>query len=227
MLLRFVCSIALAAVADTAMAAPVNWVDWQSYTTGTVTGVAHGTLTTSTGVIDVTYTGNLFDAFLSPADSGGTNPWPGLPYTAYITPAVDNLPPNHQVLWQERGTWTATLTFSEPVSDIYMPVISLGGGVGSIFAVEYQFDTPFDIVSTGSGLYGNGPFALLPGNVLHGEEGHGIIHFQGPLTSITWNTSYVAYEGQNGFTFGVASVPEPATVSLVLAGLFASLPRRR
>jgi len=219
--------LCLAAVSSV-HAEPVDWVNWQSYTTGSNNGVASGTMSTANGPVTVTYNGNLFDAYLSPAQSGNVDPWPGPPdYTAYDSPQIDNRPPNHQILWQVRGTWTSSITFSQTVTDVYMTIYSLGGGnAGPLYGVSYDFDAPFTIVDAGIGRDGDGVMTQLPGDVLYGENGNGIIHFQGPLTSITWATSFVAYEGVNGFTFGAAAVPVPGSAVTAL-GIGAIAARRR
>ena len=210
----------------------VDWVHWQSYTLGETTGVATGTIASPGGPVGASYSGNLFDAWLSPAQSGNVDPWPGAPdYTAYDTPAIENRPPDHQILWQARGNWTSSITFSQPVADLYMTIYSLGGGNGgALYGVSYDFDASFDIVDSGSGRDGPGVMSQLPNDVLYGENGNGIIHFQGPVTKITWASTYVAYEGVNGFTFGTPAAPEPSILSvgaLFLAALKAGRPCRR
>jgi hypothetical protein len=187
----------------------VVWTDWTSATAGTA-GSASGTM----GGVTVSYTGDLFFAQLTQT-SGDVDAWQPT-FTAYQTPAVDNLPPDHEILTLSQNGSSNTLTFSSPVVNLVMGIVSLGGGVGSLYGVDHDFDAPFTIISQGTGAYGSGPLSVLPGDVLHGEEGHGFIHFTGPLTSLSWTSTIAAYEGFNGFQIGT-TVPEPSTGALLLA----------
>jgi hypothetical protein len=62
--------------------------------------------------ISVSYSGDLFAAQLTqtPGDLDAWNP----SYTAYQTPAVDNLPPDHEILELSQNGSSNTLTFASP-----------------------------------------------------------------------------------------------------------------
>ena len=117
--------------------------------------------------------------------------------------------------------------------DPIMAIISLGQpGVPT----TYDFDSPFDIVSQGSGSFGGSATALteLAGDVLRGTEGYVTIQFLGTFPEFSWTVP--TPENWHGFTFGIRTterlepgpgpsvptppsngVPEPGT--LTLAGL--------
>jgi len=146
-------------------AAPVVWVDWTSGTAGT-SGSATGTLTVGMTTVNVAYSGEI--AFLQ--TSGGTNYWnPGAPY---ISALVDNAPPASDIIaLSQKGS--KTLTFSQPVDNLFFAIVSLNGN-------GYEFDADFDIVSTGCGYWGCGGLqkVAVPGGFQAnstGGEPHGVI----------------------------------------------------
>lgn len=190
-------------------AVPVSWVDWTSANSTSAVGTADG--------VTVNFTGALNPAAQT---SGGINYWAVSPSTYTSAPAVDNAPPSSDIIRLIGGTATGvqTLTFSAPVLNPVMAILSMGQ---TGIPVQYVFDSPFDILNVGPGYWGNGTLAELPGNVLEGREGHGIIQFTGTFTSISWTIPTA--ENWHGFTIGVPGtsgptpVPEPST--LVLSGL--------
>jgi hypothetical protein len=104
-----------------------------------------------------------------------------------------------------------------------MAIVSLGQ---PSVTVDYDFDTPFTIVSQGAGYWGGGPTSLSqqPGDILRGNEGHGTIRFDGTFSSFSWTAP--AGESWHGFTYGIRTTeaiepttPEPS--SLLLLGLAA------
>lgn len=209
-------------------AAPVTWVDWISGTpgsTGSATGILH------LGAVDVTvnYSGEI--AFIQ--TSGGTNYWtepnPSLP--PYTSALVDNAPPASDIIALQLAT-VKTLTFSQPINNLFFAVVSLNGN-------GYRFDQDFNIVSDGCGYWGcgslvkdtsvPGQYDLDAGTDL-GSEPHGVIQFTGAVSSISWSS--LTNENWNGFTVGTyglaSSVPEPGTIGFLAMG-FGLLPflRRR
>ena len=188
----------------------VKWVDWTSAGGGVATGSAAG--------VTVTYTGQLSP---SAQTNGGTNYWAASSSTYTSPPVVDNPPPDSDIIRLTGGAALPanTLTFSQPVHNPVMAILSMGqGGV----AVTYEFDAPFDVLNFGPGHWGNGPLTELPGDVLEGREGHGIIQFQGTFSSISWTVPTA--ENWHGFTL---AVPEPSVMGLLSVGLAAVGSSRR
>lgn len=224
------CTVAAAsiAVAAPASAVEIKWTDWVNATTGQVTGTA-----VSLGeTISVTYTGTY--AF---AQTGtGTDYFnPSTPYTDNAV--VDNRPPAAELVAITGGSsaLTHTVTFSEPVVDPVMAIVSLGT---PYLTVTYDFgDETFDILSSGTGYWGGAePDSLsqITPSVLTGVEGHGVIQFSGTYSQITWTVP--TYEYWHGFTFGfellesqTPPVPIPAAAWLFGSGLagLAGVARRK
>jgi hypothetical protein len=222
-------------------AAPVTWVDWISGTTG-ANGSATGVLDLGGTLVDVNYNGEI--AFIQTA--GGTNYWtePNAalrPYTATAgqPTGVDNAPPTPDIIALSQ-TGSKTLTFSEPIDNLFFAIVSLNGN-------GYQFDNDFDVVSWGQGFWGcgaldrvevAGPAYQANAGGVCGTEPHGIIRFTGAVSSITWTS--LTNEFWNGFTVGTyglalpdpppvnGEIPEPSTWTLALAGAAAlAIYRRR
>jgi hypothetical protein len=169
-------------------ASALNWTDWK--TADTQASHAEGTAVTSDGSIDVAYTGEVALA--------GTQGSPYFAFDAFRTAAVPTEPNGDFVgLVGGAGTGTHALTFSKPVRDPYMAIISLGQpGVTS----NYVFDAPFTILSQGGGSWGAGTLSTPDGLTLVGTEGNGVIRFQGTLSRITWTIP--VGDNWNGFTVG-------------------------
>ncbi|WP_158247108.1 PEP-CTERM sorting domain-containing protein [Geothermobacter hydrogeniphilus] len=190
----------------------ISWTDWTSATTG-VSGSAQGVMSVGGSSIDVDFTGILSFA----QTSGGTNYWSEgspAPYTG--SPVIDNAPPAGEMLALNMRS-SYSLTFSRPVLDPVMAIVSLGR---TNLPVSYVFDTPFTLLSKGSGYWGNGSYTLGGSNVLTGYELHAAIQFEGPLSSISWTSAPDEY--WHGITVGVADVapvPEPSLMLLLGSGL--------
>lgn len=209
------CSIS----AGVASAVPVIWTDWTSASAV----AAAGTL----GGINVSFTGNLNPVAQT---AGGTFFW-GTNPSIYTAPGLDNGPPDPDIIRLTGGTGTGvqTITFSAPVTNPVMAILSLGQ---SNVEVRYDFDSPFDIRNSGAGFFGGGILNELAGDILQGFEGHGLIQFIGTFTSISWTMPIAEF--WHGFQIGVPTingrVPEPGTLALLglmLAGLgFARKGRR-
>lgn len=193
--------------ASVSVAAPVYWTDWTSVTS-TAPGVL-GTITIGSNTIGVTYTGGYSFA----QTSGGTNYWN--PSTPYISSAVDNAPPASDIIALNTGG-TGTITFSEAVQDPLLAFVSWNGNT-------VDFGVPIEILSYGSGYWGNGtPILNSDGDGFYGSgEVHSVIRLPGSYTSIVFTHTS---ENWHGFTAGVSGlppsgVPEPTTMLLLGLGL--------
>lgn len=169
----------------------VDWTDWTAYSPGSVTG--------SIGSLTISYSGETNP----PAQtSGGTNYW--VPNTPYLSTLVTNAPATPDIvrLSSLNASLANEITFSAPVKDPIMAIVSLGQPG---YKVSYDFNAPFDVVSYGPGYWNPpgtpGTLTELPGDVLEGEEGHGVIQFKGTFTSISWTGS--PFEYWHGFTIGI------------------------
>jgi hypothetical protein len=198
-------------------AAPVLWTDWTSATSGP-SGSASGVLNIGTTTVNVSYSGEI--AFAQ--TNGGTNYW--IPSAPYLSPLVDNAPPDPDIIALSLAT-TKTLTFSQPIDNLFFAVVSLNGN-------GYEFDQDFEIVSSGCGYWGCGGFTEDVLGTIHqlnstGGEPHGVIRFTGSVSSITWTS--LSNEFWNGFTVGTyglagpVPIPEPGTFVLLGAGLLGLL----
>lgn len=216
-------------LAAPAASVPYHYVDWQSATSNTASGVITlpDSSTVTVGFEALNPDGTPANA-LSPAaqTGGGTNFWN--PSTPYTSAQVDNAPPDSDIIRLTGGTdATYRVTLSAAIKDPIMAIVSLGQpGV----QVRYEFDSPFDIVSQGTGYWGGNATALqeLAGNVLAGNEGHGTIQFIGTFDVFSW--SVPTPEFWHGFTFGIRTTEalepddptpasSPATLLLLAAGL--------
>lgn len=142
----------------------------------------------------------------------GTNFWN--PTAPYISPLVPNAPPNCELIQLEGGTnQTYRLTFSQPVQDPLMAIVSLGSNANF---TTYDFDRPFTIVSQGTGFWGGDATRLvqLPGDILRGNEGHGTIRFIGTFPTFSWTVP--TPEAWHGFTFGIRTTTALSGAEIVL-----------
>jgi hypothetical protein len=205
------------ALPGAANAATLVWADW----TAATNTAAQGTI----GGLTITFTGNIEP----PAQtSGGVNYW-AVNSGIYTPTGAENPPPDSDIirLFGGPGTGVQTITFSAPVTNPLMAIMSMGNASET---VTYVFNAPFDILNQGAGYFGGNPFSLteLPGNTLQGIEGHGLIQFIGTFTSISWTAP--SREAWHGFQIALsdeAVVPVPAAAPLLLTGLLGLAGLRR
>ncbi|HYZ48384.1 MAG TPA: PEPxxWA-CTERM sorting domain-containing protein, partial [Sphingomonas sp.] len=107
-----------------------------------------------------------------------------------------------------------TITFSKPVSDVYLALVSWNGNAG-------VFNQPFEVISEGCGYWGCGSFAnVTPVSFTGNGELHGIIRFTGSFSSVSFTD---LSEHWHGIQIGIAGlapplVPEPASWALMVGG---------
>jgi hypothetical protein len=219
----------LALTASTASAATISWTTWTAGIPGATTGSATGTMP-GLGV-GVSYSGEFgfFDSDLN---------W--LPVTSFTGGTVDNAPPSGPGVTNDGiaisgGTATGvnTITFDTPVVNPILAIWSLGQpGLQAMFV--FPAGQPASIQGGGpnSEFGGASIFAggACPAFAVCGIEGNGVVQFTGTFSSISWTNP--VFEFYYAFTIGAADVdgtpvPEPATLTLLGAGLLAAAYRRR
>lgn len=181
--------------------ATVTWVDWSD--------THNGTMNFAGSAVSVSLTGNPFDLqngdyYYNNASTGGTSP--GGTY--------GGLAPTDLLRVSDPSTFT--ITFSAPVVDPYIALVSIGSGSDP---VTYDFSSAPTVISSGANYWGYGGYSLN-GNNFTGTEYNGILQFKGTFASLTFTTS--PYEYWHGFNVGaVTAVPEASTC---LAGILLCVP---
>jgi hypothetical protein len=202
-----------------------SYVDWTA--ADPAAGTASGTISlpggSSVGVnFDVLNPNGSHGTYTFAQTNGGTNYWN--PSAPYISSEVENPPPTTDILALTGGdNQVYRVTLSEPIKDPIMAIVSLGRAG---LAVDYNFDSPFSIVSQGTGYWGGTSTSLtqLSGDVLRGTEGHGTIRFNGTFSTFSWVVPVTEY--WHGFTYGIRTTEameptpaEPASVILAVVAL--------
>jgi hypothetical protein len=188
-------------------AAPVSWVNWTS-TQVANPGSAAGTMAFGGFSVNVTYSGEVF--YTSETNGQGTDYY--TPLSTYTSTTVTNAPLGGMISFAVGGTMVDTITFSPPVANPVMAIMSLGSpGMN----VDLAFNAPFTILSTGTGWWGGGPLLTSTGNTLHGAESDGLIQFNGTFSSILWTVS-PGDSYYSGLTVGAFEAVLPApTIQLM------------
>ncbi|MGA2173612.1 MAG: VPDSG-CTERM sorting domain-containing protein [Verrucomicrobiota bacterium] len=206
-------ALAATAVSMTAMGDTIQYTHWTSDNLGL--GQVYGTL----GGVNVTYSGEVaFDQLNNTGTYWYTDPSqvPGSG-TEYLNAVVGNTPSTSDMIAITGASVVDTFTFSSPVTDPVMLLVSLGQ---SGIHTTYTFNTPFTVLSDGPGWWGGPGTLVQSGNALTGIEGDGSIEFVGTYSSISFVGS--APEYWNGFTIGTP-VPDGGLTAALLGGALVGL----
>ncbi|MFZ4574228.1 MAG: hypothetical protein ACOYN0_07505, partial [Phycisphaerales bacterium] len=155
----------------------ILWTDWTSAPLGQPS-TATGSLNPENPVT-VTFSGEVVAPTI--ITSGGIHHW--IPSAAYTSAALPNPPANADAIFTNRGNAVNTITFSRPVTNPVLALVSVGNGNQP---VSLTFSAPIALLSSGAGFFGTGPFSVRNGNILDGREGNGMIQLNGTFTSISW-----------------------------------------
>jgi hypothetical protein len=205
-------SLALSATLLLPLAAQANTVFWTDWTSS-APGIVSGSLTDGFNTVGVQFGGTYSFA----QTAGGTNYW--APTAPYLSGSVGNAPPASDLIALNSGG-VATITFSQPVVDPLVALVSWNGN-------QVVFSGPIQTLSSGCGFWGCGSFINVTANGFTGSgELHGVVKLVGTYSSFTIRHTS---ENWHGLTIGVTAVPEPGTWALLAAGLalVGSMARRR
>jgi hypothetical protein len=215
MKIRFALAAAALTASGLAHSATIDWNQWSSN--------ASGTITTGSGPVAVTYSGEM---------SGFYAAYPSwTPASTWADGVTVANGPSGGIVYLTGGAANPTvdtITFSQAVVNPVFSIWSLGQG-GNTASFNFIGATPTFVAGGNSAEYGGSAISVV-GNDVFGTEGNGTVQFIGTYTSISWTNP--KYENWYGFNVGVAgvaaAVPEPASFGLLLAGLtLVGLARRR
>lgn len=190
-------ALAVAAGSAHAQQAPqagvdTHWVNWTKDTPTTMSGK----LKLDSGPVTVKFSGPtiFFKQLGAPGDrdywtAANPDPW-----------AVTGRPTGTDIIGFIGGTGRTKykLTFSRPVTDPVLAILSLGS---TSTPTRYNFAQTPTLVSSGAGFYGGCPACLwVDGQSAVGTEGHGVVRFVGTYESITWTLP--EFENWNGIQVG-------------------------
>ncbi len=203
---------ALAAVASASQAATVNWADWTSAGTQSVTGSA----VAGSSTVGITFNGAYSFAQLN---GMGTNYWS--PSSPYISSTVSNAPGTSDIIALSDAGVT-TITFSQAVVNPLIALVSWNGADVTFGSATDTQTYNIQYLSSGAGYWGSGTYGSPTATSFTGNgELHGVIELVGTYTSISFTDTTA--ENWHGLTVGfesvAAPVPEPGNLALMLAGL--------
>jgi hypothetical protein len=170
--------------ADGGVAPTVYWATWSQVTPG-ASGTAAGTLSPPQGDVQISYAGEVDS---ESAATGGTTlsgwgPVTFTPASTFESATVGNGPPaTGMIALAGTGTGTETITFSKPVKDLLVAVLS-----GA--TLEFDFDAPTTLLSSGKyvlgGLSMTGSVSAS-GQTMTVAGGAGVVELPGTFSSLTF-----------------------------------------
>jgi hypothetical protein len=136
---------------------------------------------------------------------------------SYVSQFVQDFATPAELIAITGGTkFTDTFTFSKPISDFLMAIVSLGQ---KDIATSYYFNTgPVKVLIPGQGGYWGStdpvtPLTVQSGTILSGNESDGVIEIPGNYSSISF-TVPTNGEYWNGFEIGAIGLDPPAGAPL-------------
>ena len=219
--LSLLCLAAGLGVSAPLHAATIAWTHWTADVVSGTAGSAAGNISASSGSVNISYAGDVASPTeVNTTTSTGTDYW-AFPST-YTGGIVSNAPDSldhDMIAFSQGNTVTDTVTFSRPVLNPILAIVSLNGA-------NLSFSAPVTVIASGAGSFGGGTlFVSSPNTLLQDTgEGNGIVELQGTFTSFTF--VHTAPEFWAGFTIGiqdvaVSGVPEPGTALLLGCGIVA------
>lgn len=177
-----------------------SWVSWSGTT---------GTFDQNGDSVTVSYSGqyNWIDH-----DSLIFNEVP----TSFTNSSVTNTPGSNGTIAMTGGSSEINnFHFSQAVVDPLIAIWSVGAPDVSVM---FNFNSPFTILSSGGGHWGDGTLTQT-GNSITGLEGNGLLQLKGTFNDISFTTPN--YEYYYGITVGgiTSAVPEPETYTMLLVGM--------
>jgi hypothetical protein len=192
---------ALALSATQAVAGTIDWANWTSNTTATISGG-----------INVTYSGEL---------QGLTLNYPSwTPASTWADGAtISNAPPQASNMVVLRGGvgLENSIKFSQAITNPVFAIWSLGQG-GRTASFDFLNAAIPAFVAGGPNAEFAGSAISVAGQSVFGQEANGSVVFLGTFMSLSWTNP--SFENYYGFTVGApAVVPVPAAAWLLGSGL--------
>jgi hypothetical protein len=169
---------------DGGVAPTVYWATWSQVTPG-ASGTATGSLSPPQGDVQVSYAGEVDS---NSAATGGTTlsgwgPVTFTPTSTFESATVGNAPPpTGMIALAGTGSGKQTITFSRPVKD---PLVAVLSGA----TLEFDFDAPAMVLSTGQYLLGGismGGSLSASGQSMTVAGGAGVVELPGTFSSLTF-----------------------------------------
>lgn len=163
---------------------PVYWTTWTSVALGSP-GTASGTLSPPGGDITVSYSGEVADgsAITGEPSISGIATVTFTPEATYLSATVSHGPPPSGMIGFYNANLAETITFSEPVRDPLIAVITLGN-FGFPTTMTFEGAEP-EVLSSGPGVFDQDGTLTASGNDVVGNEGNGVVQLSGVFSSFT------------------------------------------